>query len=132
MQTDGSSDAIGDSGLAIVGRLAALSIVIVGAIAAITTGQFSSLAIAQGVGLTVVMTLYAARLWWPLRRFSIAWIVTGSVLLIHLLLVFTIPWPLQERASKIIILIFVIDVLGLIVASDWLEKRTRASRLIDL
>jgi len=132
MQTDGSSEPSGESGLAVVGRWAALPFVIVGGIAAIITGQFSSLAIAEGIGLTVVMTLYTATLWWPLRRFPIAWIVTASVLIIHMCLVFAIPWPHQERASKIIILIFVIDVFGVIIVSDWLEKRTRASRLIDL
>lgn len=132
MQTDRSSDANGESGLAVAGRWAALPFVIVGGITAIVTGQFSSLAIAEGIGLTVVMTLYTATLWWPLRRFSVAWIVTASVLIIHLFLVFAIPWPHQERASKIIILIFVIDVFGVIIVSDWLEKRTRLSRLIDL
>jgi len=104
---------------------------IVGGIAAIITGQFSSFAVAEGMGLTVVMTLCTATIWWPLRRFPIAWVVTASVLIIHLFFVFAIPWPHQERASKIIILIFVIDILGVIVVSDWLEKRTRASRQID-
>jgi len=131
MQTDGSSDANSEGGLAVVGRWAALPFVIVGGIAAIITGQFSSLAVAEGVGLTVVMTLYSATLWWPLRRFPIAWIVTVSVLIIHLIFVFTIPWPHQERASKVIIPIFVIDILALIIVSDWLEKRTRASRITD-
>lgn len=132
MQTDSSSDANGSSRLAVVGRWAALPFVIVGGIAAVITGQFSSLAVAEGIGLTVVMTLYTATLWSPLHRFPIAWIVTASVLIIHLLLVYAIPWPHQERASKIIILIFVLDVLGVIVVSDWLEKRTRARRVTDL
>lgn len=131
MQTDSSLDASGENGLAIVGRWAAIPFVIVGGIAAIITGQFSSLAVAEGIGLTVVMTFYSATLWWPLRRFRIAWIVTISVLLIHLIFVLAIPWPHQERASKIIIPIFVIDILAFIIASDWLQKRTRASRITD-
>jgi hypothetical protein len=130
MQTDGKTGANDENGLAFIRRWLALPFVIVGGIAAIITGQFSSLAVAEGMGLTVVMTLCTATIWWPLRRFPIAWIATASVLIIHLFLVFAIPWPHQERASKIIILIFVIDVLGVIVISDWLEKRTRASRQI--
>ena len=78
------------------------------------------------------MTLYAAMLWWPVRRFAIAWTVTALVLIIHLLVVFAIPWPYQERASKIIILILVIDVFGITALSDRLEKRTRANRLVGL
>jgi len=106
--------------------------VIFGGIAAIIAGQFSSLAVAEGIGLTVVITLYTTTLWWPLRRFPIAWIVTASVLTIHLILVFAVPWPHQERASKIIILIMVMDIFSVIVASDWLERRTRSNRQTDI
>ncbi|WP_313332685.1 hypothetical protein [Sphingobium yanoikuyae] len=128
MQTNGNTDADAESGLATVPRWAALPIIIAGGVGAIAAGQFSSLAVAQGIGLTVVMTIFTAWLWRPLHRFRIAWIVTGTVLIVHLLLVFTIPWPHQDRASKVVLLIMLVDIFAVIIASDRLERYTRARR----
>lgn len=126
MQTN--TNLASESGLATVPRWVALPMVLAGGIAAVAAGQFSSLAIAQGIGLTVVMTIFTALLWWPLHKFRIAWLVTGAVLIAHLLLVFTIPWPSQDRASKVVLLIMLVDIFAVIIISDRLERRTRASR----
>lgn len=128
MQTNGNPDTDAESGLATVSRWAALPMVITGGVAAIAVGQFSSLAVAQGIGLTVVVTIFTALLWWPLRQFRIAWMVIGIVLIVHLLLVFTIPWPYQDRASKVVLLIMLVDIFAVIIVSDKLERNTRASR----
>lgn len=128
MQTDGNPDADAESALTTVPRWAALPMIIAGGIAAIAAGQFSSLAVAEGIGLTVVMTIFTALLWWPLRRFRIAWMVTGIVLIAHLLLVFIIPWPYQDRASKVVLLIMLVDIFAVLIVSDRLERHTRTSR----
>jgi hypothetical protein len=131
MQTERNADTDDESGLAIPKRWVALPIVIAGGVAAVCTGQFSSLAVAEGTGLTVMVTLFTAMHWWPLRRFPIAWIVTASVMIIHLLVVFTLPWPHQDRASKAILLILVVDIFGVILISGWLERRSRVGRRSD-
>ena len=128
MQANGNTVADAESGLATVPRWAAFPMIIAGGVAAIATGQFSSLAVAEGVGLTVVITIFTAILWWPLHRFRIAWIVTGTVLVAHLLVVFTVPWPYQDRASKVVLLIMLVDIFAVIIVSDRLERHTRASR----
>lgn len=128
MPTNSHDDTDAESALATVPRWAALPMVLAGGIGAISTGQFSSLVVAQGVGLTIVITLFTAMHWWPLRRFPIFWIVTTSVLIIHLLFVLAIPWPTQDRVSKVFLLILVVDIFGVIIISDRLERRTRTMR----
>jgi hypothetical protein len=128
MEVRGNTDTDAESGLATLPRWVAFPMIITGGVASIATGQFSSLAVAEGVGLTVVVTISTAILWWPLRRFRIAWIVTGAVLAVHLLAVFTVPWPYQDRASKVVLLIMLVDLLAITILSDRLERRTRASR----
>jgi hypothetical protein len=117
-----------DSGLATVPRWAAIPMILAGGAAAIPTGYSFGIAVAEGMALTVVMTLFTTMLWWPLRRHRIAWKVTVSVFAIHLLFVFAIRWPTLERANKGILLVFLVDVFAVLALSDRLERRTRASR----
>jgi hypothetical protein len=128
-ETETASDA--KSELGAIPRWAAIPLVVAGGIAAVGAGQFAGIAVAEGVALTVVMALSTSMLWWPLRRFPIAWIVTASVVIIHLVVVFAIPWPTLHRASKVILPIFLADILSVIVVSDKIERRNRAHRQRD-
>ena len=115
-------------GLAATPRWAAIPMILAGGAAALPTGHYFGIAVAEGIALTVIMTLFTIMLWWPLRAYSITWAVTVSVIAIHLLFVFVIRWPTLERASKGILLVFLFDALAVLIISDKLERRTRANR----
>jgi hypothetical protein len=86
--------------LATVPRWTAIPMVLAGGAVALPTGRFFGIAVAEGVALTVFMILFSLMLWWPLPRYSIAWMVTASVVAVHLLLVLQSGGPRSNNQTK--------------------------------